>query len=210
MASEPLDIRESELAALRAERDALATRADEAERIAEQLADELADVRSRLAQERAHAGEEQLALFQARPEHSEPLLSGDGSDAGVLPMALTGVAVVSAMVALLSWANSGLTAFFTLLTLALTAVLAYFAWQTRVIKVSVEISRGIAYIEAGGSTHRFDLRNEATQLEIRGEPGDARWQVRFLRRAMDPFVVDATMVDPRHFMAQLREWRPEL
>ncbi|WP_181407607.1 hypothetical protein [Nocardioides sambongensis] len=43
-----------------------------------------------------------------------------------------------------------------------------------------------------------------------GRPGDSGWQVRFRRRGLDPYVVDASMVDPHAFVRQLREWRPEL
>ncbi len=204
------------LTELRAERDALEARAQEAERIAEQLADQLAQARTDLAAyrdaQRARTGADQnLDLFQAPPrEHSEPTLAADGSDQGVLPMALTGVAVVAFMVALLSWVNSGFFALFTIGMLVIAGALAYFAWQTRIVKLDVQVSRGIVYIESGGFTHRFDLRSDQTAIEVQGSPGDAYWQVRFLRRSLDPFVIDTSMVDAARFMAQLREWRPEL
>ena len=43
-----------------------------------------------------------------------------------------------------------------------------------------------------------------------GHPGDTHWSVRFPRRGLDPFVVDASMVEPHDFVAKLREHRPNL
>jgi hypothetical protein len=43
-----------------------------------------------------------------------------------------------------------------------------------------------------------------------GQPGDRDWEVRFVRRGLDPFVISDGMVDSRAFVGQLREWRPEL
>jgi hypothetical protein len=47
-------------------------------------------------------------------------------------------------------------------------------------------------------------------VEMSGDPGDRDWQVRFLRRGRDPFVVRDGMVDAHAFVRRLREWRPDL
>ena len=74
----------------------------------------------------------------------------------------------------------------------------------------MSVGRGMVYIDSSSDSYRFDLRSSTTKLEMTGQPGDAGWQLRFLRRHLDPFTVDATMVDPVEFVRQVREWRPEL
>ena len=207
MASEPLSGPDPDVDALRVERDALEARALEAEQVAEQLAIELAAAREQLAREdHAH-----LTLFSETRPTGDAKLAADGSDPGVLPVALTGLAVVAFLVTLLSAANSGVTALFTVVMLALTTLLGWLAWRTRVVTVDVTVSPGgVVAVESAGTTHRFDLRSESTRLEVRGSPEDSDWQVRFLRRALDPFTITARDVDPSAFMAQLRRHRPEL
>ena len=50
---------------------------------------------------------------------------------------------------------------------------------------------------------------EEVEFEVVGRPRDRDWKVLFLRRGMDPFVIDASMVDPEHFMKVLRQHRPK-
>lgn len=195
-----------ELRRLRAERDALEARALEAERRAEALAAELAEARAEL-----EADPERLSLFDdVAPGDDTPGRAADGSDPSVLPMALTGTAVVTAMVGVLAAYNRGVASLFAILMFALTALLAYLAWNSRVEKFEVSVSRGMVYIDSGSNSYRFDLRTPTTRIEMTGQPGEADWQVRFLRRHLAPFTVDSTMVDPTEFVRQLREWRPEL
>ena len=195
----------AELRRLRAERDALEARALEAERRAEALAAELAEARAELAFD-----DGRLSLFDDVAPDDTPGLAADGSEPGVLPIALGGTAVVTAMVAVLAALDRGLGSPVALLMIALTCLLAYLAWQSRVETFQVSVSRGMVYVDSSSANYRFDLRTASTQVEMTGQPGDAGWQVRFLRRHLDPFTVDASMVDPAEFVAQLREWRPDL
>jgi hypothetical protein len=195
----------AELRRLRAERDELEVRAEEAELRAEELAAEVAALRAEL-----EADNDRLSLFEDLPPDDTSGLAADGSDPGVLPMALAGTAVVTAMVGLIAAFQSGLASPVALLMLGLSCVLAVLAWNTRVEQFEVSVGRGMVYIDSPSNSYRFDLRSSTTQLEMSGEPGDPGWQVRFLRRHLDPFTVDASMVEPGEFVRQLREWRPEL
>lgn len=182
-------------AALRAERDALAARCERAEAEVERLRAEL-----------AAAQDSSLSLFEG-PD-AGPF--GDGTDPRVLSLLLGITAGVAGMVALLTLLNGSLLSPFGLLVLAIAVGLAWGAARTRVVPVEVEVVRGLVYITRGDDTHRFDLRKPTTQVEVVGRPGEAGWAVRFPRRNLDPFVVDASMVDPARFLEQLREHRPEL
>jgi hypothetical protein len=206
--SPPPPVRRSgpaELRRLRAQRDALEERALAAERRAEELAAELAALRAEL-----EADPGRLSLFDDLPSDDTPGLAQDGSDPTVLPMALGGAAAVTGAVGLFAAFTGGLVSPVALLMLGLTCVLAVLAWNSRVERFEVSVSRGMVYIDSSSSSYRFDLRTSTTQIEMLGEPGDPGWQVRFLRRHLDPFTVDASMVEPGEFVRQLREWRPEL
>ncbi|HYG94307.1 MAG TPA: hypothetical protein VD859_12035 [Nocardioides sp.] len=208
MATGPLS--DQQVDALRAERDALARRCAEAEQRVAELSAELDAARARLA-ELENGGDQGFSLFDQPPkEEHRRGLSADGSDPRVLSLVLAAIAVVAGMVALLALVNGNLLTPFGLVMVALTLVLAFAAARTRVQPVEAHVRGGIVYIEKGGSTYRFDLSSAGTNVEVQGKPGDAFWQVRFLRRHLDPFVVDADMVDPEEFMRQLREHRPEL
>lgn len=135
-------------------------------------------------------------------------LAPDGSDPAVLPMALLGLAVVSALVAGLALLNGRTT--FGLVALGAAALLAWGARATWVAPVEVGVHRGVVVVTQGETTHRFDLRTEATRVEMVGRPGDLDWQVRFARRGLDPVVVHGGHVDAEAFVAQLREHRPHL
>lgn len=203
MASGPLD--PDPVASLRAERDALARRCEQAEQRVRDLTAEVAALREQAAQ-RPTASD--LSFFAS--DDAGAGLGRDGSDPRVVPLVLGAIAVVSAMVTLLALLNGTLDSPFGVVMIALTVGLAYAAARTRVPASQVTVTEGVVHAEKDGSTYRFDLRSDATRIEVVGEPGDAYWQVRFLRRAMDPLVVDAEMVDPHSFMAQLREHRPTL
>jgi hypothetical protein len=194
-----------EVRRLRAERDALEARALEAERLAEALAVELAAARAELA-----ADHSRLSLFDDPADEAPAGPTADGSDPAVLPIALAATALVAAMVALLAALDRGLASPVALVMLGLTCLLAYLAWNSRVERFEVSVNRGMVYIDSSSNSYRFDLRQPTTEVEMTGQPGEPGWQVRFLRRHLDPFTVDATMVDPVAFVRQLREWRPEL
>lgn len=203
------------LARLQAEAGARA--ADDARLVAEARVRELEAQLTALldaqdAQEADEAEEEErddhsFSLFDG-PQSSDSKVKGDGSDPGVLPMALIGVGIVSALVSLLAFFNGRVG--FGLVMLGVTVLMLWIASATWVTPIEISVSRGIVYIEQGESKHRFDLRNERTQVEMVGHPGDSNWEVRFLRRGLDPFVVRDSMVDARSFVSQLREWRPDI
>lgn len=194
----------ADLVALAAERDDLARRCADAEARVGDLTAALADAQARIASyERA----EHLSLFDGPADDG---ITGDGSDPRVLSLVLGATAVVSGMVALLALLNGKLGTPFGFIMVALTLGLAWAAARTKVVPVEVSVVRGMVYIQQGESSHRFDLRKPETAVDMVGRPGDAGWSVHFGRRGMDPFVIDASMVDPDHFARQLREYRPEL
>ncbi len=89
------------------------------------------------------------------------------------------------------------------LTLALWAIRA----ASPVAHLSVR--GGQLTVVRGGSRLVFDLSGTGyTPVRVEGSPGDRRWKVVFLRRELDPFVIDASMVDPYEFMDVLRRYRP--
>jgi hypothetical protein len=149
-----------------------------------------------------------LSLFDgAQPVDDPPRGAADNDPA--LPKVLIGSAVVAGLATLLAFfsGNVGLG----LLMLAITVGLLWALNATRVPPIEISVNRGIVYIDQGESKHRFDLRNERTQVEMSGRPGDRDWEVRFLRRALDPFVVRAGMIDDAEgFVRSLRQWRPDL
>jgi hypothetical protein len=61
-----------------------------------------------------------------------------------------------------------------------------------------------------GARYVFDMGSKYTLVEVAGEPGQRGWYVRFPRRGMESFVIDATIVDPDDFMRVLRFFRPDL
>jgi len=94
---------------------------------------------------------------------------------------------------------------------ALAAVLlAVLAWWIRPSRSHVRIDHGLVDIVIGDRQHRFDLTNEATELEVVGEPGERDWKLLFRRRGLDPVAVDGRMVDGEAFVEALRAWRPGL
>lgn len=206
LGTDPAAEQAADLVALAAERDVLARRCADAEARVADLTAELARAHDRLASyESADAGH--LSLFDGT---TDDRLTGDGSDPRVLSLVLGATAVVSGMVALLALVNGKLGTPVGFIMIALTLGLAWAAARTKVVPVEVSVVRGMVYIQQGESSHRFDLRKPETAVDMVGRPGDPGWAVHFGRRGMDPFVIDASMVDPDHFARQLREYRPEL
>lgn len=196
-------------ASLQTERDELARRCAEAEAEVRRLADELADARARIASQDAALDDAgSLSLFDGGTAGDR--LTGDGSDPRVLSVLLAATAVVAGMVTLLALLNGKLGSFFGLAMLALTIGLAWGAARTRVVPVEVEVVRGVVYVKQGESTHRFDVKKPDTQVLVVGRPSDSDWAVHFPRRGMEPYVIDGSVVDPQSFLAELREFRPEL
>ncbi|GAB4013769.1 coiled-coil domain-containing protein [Nocardioides ultimimeridianus] len=208
MATGPVDAQPD---ALRNEYDALVRRHAQTQAELEQAQAELADARLRIAalEARAAAAEGPLSIFEGG---SDPggRLTGDGSDPRVLSFVLGATAVVSGMVAVLALLNGTLMTPFGLLIAALTAVLAWAALRTKVEPIEVSIVRGLVYVKKGETSYRFDVRSASTEVEQHGTPGEPGWELRFARKGMDPFVIDASMVEPVSFMAELRQWRSTL
>lgn len=153
-----------------------------------------------------------FSLFQDQLT-SQPSLAADGSDPGVLPIALGGTALVGFMVVILTTVNGRLFQPFGIAMVAITAALAYFAWQTRVERIEVQISDGgVVYVERSSTgALRFDLRSTSTHVAMTGEPGTTSWELTFMRGSgMDPFTVTAAMVDSTSFVQRVRAFRPEL
>lgn len=204
MASGPLDV--DPVVALRLERDELARRLAASQ-------DEVARLTAELQRSRAEAAAlasgDSLSLFDGEPQAGDRL-TGDGSDPRVLSMVLGATAVVAGMVALLTLLNGKLVTPFGIAMVLITIGLGWAAARTRVVPVEVSIVRGVVYVEQGESTHRFDVRRPETAIEVVGRPGEPGWAVRFPRKAMEPFVIDGSMVDAEQFLRQLREHRPDL
>jgi hypothetical protein len=204
----------AQVAALRAERDDLERRALEAEAMAEQLAEQLADAQHRLATQASGPGADtddgHLTLFDgATSEDPRGHLAADGSDPRILPLALGATAVVAFLVFVMMLLTTGVS-LLGLVVLAVAVGLGMAAYNTRYVPRTVHVVDGVVEVTHGDDTKRFDLRNDSIRLDVQGIPGDAFWRVRFHRRALDPVDVDDTMVDPAEFMARLREYRPGL
>lgn len=204
-AATPLDV----------ERANLEQRCSTAEEQVRQLRRELDEVRAQLAaveaERAAQAEATGLSLFDRDDTGpASDRLTGDGSDPRILSLTLAATAVVAAMVVFLTLINGKLLTPFGLVIVLIAIALAWGAARTRVQPVEVSITRGIVYVDRGDSSYRFDIRNGRTAVEMLGRPGDSGWQVRFARRHMEPFVIDASMVDPHEFTRQLREHLPHL
>jgi len=103
-----------------------------------------------------------------------------------------------------SWTGFGLAATMFALTVVTWAVRA----GTSVAILTVQ--GGQLAIRHHGETVYFDLAAPHTPVEVHGHPGRRDWSVHFLRRNLEPYVVDELMVDPEEFMKVLRAYRPAL
>jgi hypothetical protein len=88
-------------------------------------------------------------------------------------------------------------------------VLVLWAIRTGSPSAHLRVHAGQLEVVQGGVRNVFELTGSFTPIEVVGTPGDRDWRVLFLRRNMDPFVIDSSMVDPREFMEVLRRYRPE-
>jgi hypothetical protein len=94
--------------------------------------------------------------------------------------------------------------------LAVTSgVLVLIIWAVRAGSPPPRLSvrgRQLEVVQSGGR-FVFDLSGNYTPIKVVGKPGDRNWRVLFLRRNMDPFVIDSSMVDPHEFMEMLERYR---
>ena len=101
----------------------------------------------------------------------------------------------------------------TTLTVGVTGtllVLTLLLWAIRAASpvARLRVRAGQLEVVRGGDRFVLDLGGAAyTPIEVIGTPGERRWKVLFMRRGMDPFVVDTSMVDAREFMDVLRRYR---
>lgn len=66
---------------------------------------------------------------------------------------------------------------------------------------------GQLQVTQGGTRLVFDLSGSVlTPIQVQGSPGDRSWKVLILRKGLDPFVIDSSMVDPHEFMDLLRAY----
>ena len=90
-------------------------------------------------------------------------------------------------------------------------VLSLILWGIRAGAPTAQMSvqGGQLVVVQSGTRMVFDLTTHSPPLAGVGRPRARDWKVLFLRRGMDPFVIDASMVDPEHFMKVLRQHRPK-
>lgn len=118
---------------------------------------------------------------------------------------------VAATVAAALWAWQDRT-FLSYGVTGVAALVAAVIWATRASASPTRLTLRGSELEIvrNGSRAVFDLAARHTPIEVRGEPGTRGWKVLILRRSMSPFVIDASMVDPRQFTQVLRFYRPEV
>ncbi len=131
-----------------------------------------------------------------------------------------GVRAATGMLLLLALAATGVAGYVarqdpTETALGVTGVLALLTaviWAVRAgaSPTRMSLQQGRLEIRSAAGRHLFDLANPHTSIEVRGRPGSRGWKVLFHRRAMAPFVVDSSMVDPTAFTEILLHHRPDL
>ena len=170
--------------------------------------------------------EQQAARTAARPSAS-PALPPAPAAQPALPAALPpelhspgGVRAVTGVLLLLALAATGIAGYVayqdpTETALGVAGVLALLSaviWAVRAgsSPTRMSLQQGRLEIHSAAGRHVFDLANPHTSIEVRGRPGSRGWKVLFHRRAMAPFVVDSSMVDPDAFTEVLLHHRPDL
>lgn len=91
---------------------------------------------------------------------------------------------------------------------ALTAVTWIVRGGTSVARLTVR--GGILEIRKAGQRTSFSLGDSYQIIDVVGKPGSMGWKVLFRRKDLEPYVVDASLVDPKDFMRVLTYYRPEL
>ncbi|MBM7508725.1 hypothetical protein JOE61_002539 [Nocardioides salarius] len=170
--------------------------------------------------------EQQAARPATRPSASPalpPAPAEHPAPPAVLPTELHspgGVRAVTGVLLLLALAATGIAGYVayqdpteTALGVAgALALLSAVIWAVRAgsSPTRMSLQQGRLEIHSAAGRHVFDLANPHTSIEIRGRPGSRGWKVLFHRRAMAPFVVDSSMVDPGAFTEVLLHHRPDL
>lgn len=154
----------------------------------------------------------------ATPEHERELATSRSTNAVFRPRTagrnlLTAVAVVSAV----ATAGAGYLAYQERTTIsyglaALLGLLMLVVWAVRSSTSLTELAviRGQLEIIHGGRLEVLDLASPYTPVLVEGRPGHRGWRVSVERHDQPLLVIDASIVDPHHFMAVLQRIRPEL
>ena len=81
-------------------------------------------------------------------------------------------------------------------------------WAVRASTSVTEMAviRGQLEIIRDGRFEVVDLASPYTPLLVEGSPGQRSWKVLILRKDLDPFVIDSSIVDPHEFMDLLRAY----
>ncbi len=131
-----------------------------------------------------------------------------------LARALTGLLLLGCLVltGLLAWTTYLAAGQASVVPVLVAAGLTAAVWAARATTTTayLEVSGGVLVVTRAGRTWRADLTSPLTGIEVVGRPGRPGWRVRFGRPGEATDVVDAAMVDPRHFMRVLVHHRPEL
>jgi hypothetical protein len=90
-------------------------------------------------------------------------------------------------------------------TLAALTIVFWASWATTTVS-HLHVHGGVLEAQRAGQTERFDLTSHYTVIRIQGSPRSSRWKVLIDRPAKTPFVIDRTMVDPKHFMRVLEAY----
>lgn len=170
--------------------------------------------------------EQQAARPATRPSASPalpPAPATHPAPPAVLPTELHspgGVRAVTGVLLLLALTATGIAGYVayqdpTETALGVAGVLALLSaviWAVRAgsSPTRMSLQQGRLEIHSAAGRHVFDLANPHTSIEVRGRPGSRGWKVLFHRRAMAPFVVDSSMVDPGAFTEVLLHHRPDL
>lgn len=95
---------------------------------------------------------------------------------------------------------------------AVAAVAAGAVWAIRsgAAVTRLTVRQGQLEVLQQGERLVFDLASPYTLVEVHGRPGRRGWKVVLPRRHLEPFQVDASIVDPDDFMRVLRFFRPDL
>lgn len=123
---------------------------------------------------------------------------------------------VLAMLAMLATAGAAYVAYddprpvtLGLAAILLVVSLALYAVRASSLPTRMSIRSGQLEVARGPAREVFDLTSRYTRVEVVGTPGRRGWKVLFGRFGRDPFVVDASMVDPRLFTAALERYRDD-
>ncbi len=135
----------------------------------------------------------------------------------VTGLLLAASAAVTALLAWQAWQAHearGRLAAEQLVPLVIAVALSLVVWAARsstaVVRIRVEGGRLTISRDGAHDSWHCDLASTATPVEVVGRPGRRGWKVVFPRRGREPYVVDASIVDPAHFTRVLAHYRPDI